>query len=128
MLICEFIVNQEVLGSKKWQQCHFIKIPTKILYNEYTLIIRTLWRHYILKVWNTANSVGLQCSIFLVSYGVKQGGIISPILFNVYMDQLSEKLMLPILGEILVASWLTIYIMQMIYVKLVCHLLECNSY
>ena len=31
-------------------------------------------------------------SSFLVSNGVKQGGIISPILFNVYMDQLSEKL------------------------------------
>ena len=31
-------------------------------------------------------------SSFLVSNGVKQGGIISPIPFNVYMDQLSEKL------------------------------------
>ena len=31
-------------------------------------------------------------SSFLVSNGVKQGGIISPILFNVYMAQLSEKL------------------------------------
>ena len=31
-------------------------------------------------------------SSFLVSNGVKQDGIISPILFNVYMDQLSEKL------------------------------------
>ena len=31
-------------------------------------------------------------SSFLVSNGVKQGGIISPILFNVYMDQLNEKL------------------------------------
>ena len=31
-------------------------------------------------------------SLFLVSNGVKQGRIISPILFNVYMDQLSEKL------------------------------------
>ena len=31
-------------------------------------------------------------SSFLVSNGVKQGWIISPILFNVYMDQLSEKL------------------------------------
>ena len=30
--------------------------------------------------------------IVLVSNGVKQDGIISPILFNVYMDQLSEKL------------------------------------
>ena len=29
---------------------------------------------------------------FFVSNGVKQGGILSPILFNVYMDQLSVKL------------------------------------
>ena len=29
---------------------------------------------------------------FLISNGVKQGGIISPILLNLYMDQLSEKL------------------------------------
>ena len=31
-------------------------------------------------------------SSFLVSNEVKQGRIISPILFNVYIDQLSEKL------------------------------------
>ena len=31
-------------------------------------------------------------SSFLVSNGVKQGAIISPILFNVYMDQLIKKL------------------------------------
>ena len=31
-------------------------------------------------------------SLFLVSNRVKQGGIISPILFNVYMDQLNKKL------------------------------------
>ena len=31
-------------------------------------------------------------SSFLISKGVKQGGILSPILFNVYMDQLSVKL------------------------------------
>ena len=31
-------------------------------------------------------------SSFLVSNGVKQGGILSPMLFNVYMDQLSIKL------------------------------------
>ena len=31
-------------------------------------------------------------SSFFVSNGVKQGGILSPILFNVYMDQLSVKL------------------------------------
>ena len=31
-------------------------------------------------------------SSFLVSNGVKQGGILSPILFNVHMDQLSVKL------------------------------------
>ena len=30
-------------------------------------------------------------SSFLVSNGVKQGGIISPILFDEYMDQLSEN-------------------------------------
>ena len=31
-------------------------------------------------------------SSFFVFNGVKQGGILSPILFNVYMDQLSVKL------------------------------------
>ena len=40
-------------------------------------------------------------SSFLVSNGVKQGGILSPILFNVYMDQLSVKLNTPnIAGDI----------------------------
>ena len=31
-------------------------------------------------------------SLFFVSNGVRQGGILTPILFNVYMDQLSVKL------------------------------------
>ena len=53
---------------------------------------------------------------FLISYGVKQGGIISPILFNLYMDQLSEKLNASNIGGDIGGSWLTIYVMQMIFV------------
>ena len=38
-------------------------------------------------------------SSFLVSNGVKQGGILSPMLFNVYMDQPSIKLNRSNIGE-----------------------------
>ena len=41
-------------------------------------------------------------SSFFVSNGVKQGGILSPILFNVYMDQLSVKLNASNIGGVLV--------------------------
>ena len=35
---------------------------------------------------------GIATTSFLVSNGVKQGGILSLVLFNVYMDQISIKL------------------------------------
>ena len=51
----------------------------------------------ILAFWYTHQEMHVRWGItttssFLVSNGVKQGGILSPMLFNVYMDQLSIKL------------------------------------
>ena len=51
----------------------------------------------ILAFWYTHQEMHVRWGItttssFLLSNGVKQGGILSPMLFNVYMDQLSIKL------------------------------------
>ena len=53
---------------------------------------------------------------FTVSNGVKQGGIISPILFNVCMDGLSVLLISSNIGDKLDTLSLIIYVMQMICV------------
>ena len=39
-----------------------------------------------------SDGVVASLNFFTVSYGVKQGGILSPHLFNVYMDDLSVNL------------------------------------
>ena len=51
----------------------------------------------ILAFWYTHQEMHVRwgittTSFFLVSNGVKQGGILSPMLFNVHMDQLSIEL------------------------------------
>ena len=58
-------------------------------------------------------------SIFVIN-GIKQGGIISPMLFNLYMDGLSLKLNCS--GILL----LIIYVTPMICVLLVCLPVACN--
>ena len=44
-------------------------------------------------------------SSFCLSNSVKQGGILSPTLFNVYMDSLSKSLNTTNIGGILVAKF-----------------------
>ena len=53
---------------------------------------------------------------FTVSNCVKQGGIISPILFNVYMDGLNVLLNSSNIGDKLGTLSLIIYVMRMICV------------
>ena len=53
---------------------------------------------------------------FSVSNGVKQGGILSPILFNVCMDDLSVSLYSSNIGGELETFFLIIYAMLMICV------------
>ena len=67
-------------------------------------------------------------SSFHVSNAVKQGGILSPMLFNVYMDQLSIRLNRSGIGGDIGGHLITTYVMQMTCVLLVCLLLECNLY
>ena len=70
--------------------------------------------------------LGVHYNFFnLISDGIKQGGIFSPILFNVYLDSLSVKLNAPNIGSDMGGGGgvckLTLYVMQ------VYHLLVCNS-
>ena len=66
---------------------------------------------------------------FTVANGVKQGGVISPFLFNIYMDKLSIALNSSgIVGYLQEMFFRIICVMLMIYVLLVYHPLECNNY
>ena len=47
--------------------------------------------------------------LFTVSYGVKQGGIISPILFNVYIDEVSAPINCSNIGGIVGILFLNTY-------------------
>ena len=63
---------------------------------------------------------------FKVTNGVRQGGILSPQLFNIYIDGLSDILNKSSVGS-LVVSVSTICFMLMIYVLFVC-LQQGSSY
>ena len=78
--------------------------------------------------WNTTTSTQ-----FTVANGVKQSGIISPILFNMYMDDLSETLHSSGIGGYLGDAFLNhlcyadeLY-MSYIYVLLACPPVECSN-
>ena len=58
-------------------------VPTHIL----RLLSNELIGQYICVRWGSTHS-----EIFPIGNGVKQGGILSPLLFNVYMDDLSLQL------------------------------------
>ena len=71
---------------------------------------------------------GNTCSTsFCVANGVKQGGIISPMLFNLYMDDLSLKLNCSGIGGYIGIFSLIIYVTLMICVLLVCLPVACNT-
>ena len=59
--------------------------------------------------------------------GVKRGGIISPMLFNLYMEDLSLKLnCFLVLGDTHELLSLIIYVTPMIFVLLICLPVACN--
>ena len=65
---------------------------------------------------------------FTVANGVKQGGVISPIFLNIYIDKFSVALNNSGVWEYLGNIFLNHCIMLIIYVLLVYHPLECSSY
>ena len=78
-------------ASKAFDRVNFWLLFDKLTRSVPLFIIR------ILAIWYTHQKMCIRwgnaySSLFSVSNGVKQGGILSPILFNVYMDDLSVSL------------------------------------
>ena len=65
---------------------------------------------------------------FIVTNGVRQGGVLSTQLFNVYIDGLSDILNKSTIGGSLGGKRITTYYMSMTFVSLVYLLLVYNSY
>ena len=79
-------------GSKAFDKVNYWPLFKKIIdkgFLTFFIEILTFWYpHQEMHVrWGI-----ITISSFLVTNGIKQGGILSPILFNVYIDQLSIKL------------------------------------
>ena len=75
-------------ASKAFDRVHYGKLFNILLYKKVPfVIIRLLLDAYIRQearvIWNSCKS-----QYFRVKHGVKQGGVISPILFNLYIDRL----------------------------------------
>ena len=75
-------------ASKAFDRVHYGKLFNILLYKKVPfVIIRLLLDAYIRQearvIWNSCKS-----QYFRVKNGVKQGGVISPILFNLYIDRL----------------------------------------
>ena len=106
-VVCSFVV-QEVINyytknkgdvytvlldaSKAFDRVNFIKLFEKLIEkNMCPLIIRYLLNSYINQKLNVRWNATLS-DMFEVSNGVRQGGILSPILFGIYMDELLLRL------------------------------------
>ena len=77
-----------VAASSAFDRVHYGKLFNILLYKKVPfVIIRLLLDAYIRQearvIWNSCKS-----QYFRVKNGVKQGGVISPILFNLYIDRL----------------------------------------
>ena len=65
---------------------------------------------------------------FCVGNDVKQGGIILPMFFNIYMDDLSMHLNSSGIGGYLKTAFINLYVIMTICALSVCHLVGCNNY
>ena len=98
-------------ASKAFDRINHWRFFTKLIDKHVPLFVIKL-----LVFWYSQQQVNISwgntvSSSFHVTNGVKQGGIISPVLFNVYMDDLSTSAVLVV---ILVKKLLTIYVMLII--------------
>ena len=79
-------------ASKAFDRVNFIKLFRKLIDKKMCpLVIRLLLNSYTNQKLNVRWNVTLSES-FGVSNGVRQGGILSPILFGIYMDELLNRL------------------------------------
>ena len=79
-------------ASKAFDRVNFIKLFRKLIEkNMCPLIIRLLLNSYINQKLNVRWNVALS-EMFSVSNGVRQGGILSPIFFAIYIDELLFRL------------------------------------
>ena len=79
-------------ASKAFDRVNHSKLFRKLCEHSVPLCVSRLLRYWYMHQtvhvrWGTCNS-----SSFRVSNGVRQGGILSPLLFNVYVNELSERL------------------------------------
>ena len=103
-IMSAFMVNQTIShyrgnvnvlmldASKAFDRIDFIKLFEKLLNRGLSpVIIRLILNMYVCQKfqikWN-----GVMSEMFNVSNGVRQGGVISPILFGIYIDELLLKL------------------------------------
>ena len=92
IIIIIFIRSQSYILIKHDNIINTINLYTQTIYNRHSLLYMYMYIRYITTI--TTQQMHIRwgnntTSSFFVSNGVKQGGILSPILFNVYMDQLS---------------------------------------
>ena len=103
-------------ASKAFDKVNFWMLFDKLITRSVPLFIVR-----ILAVWYTHKKMSIRwgnaySSSFSVSNGVKQGGILSPILFNVCMDDLNVSLNSSNIGDKWKTFFLTIYATLMICV------------
>ena len=79
-------------ASKAFDHVNYWKLFDKLLYRKVPLFIVKLLVFFYTNqtfciLWN-----GVTSDCFTIGNGVRQGGVLSPIMFNIYMDDLSVKL------------------------------------
>ena len=98
--MCVYVFKEMYIGIRKQSSPLYLafvyasKAFDKI---DHCILLKKLRIIRLLEYWYSSQLVyvqwgGFLSSLFSVSNGVKQGGILSPVLFNIYMDELSLRL------------------------------------
>ena len=79
-------------ASKAFDRINHQKLTSKLIQRQLPTCFLNIFVNWYFKLYSCVRWNGVLSSCFKVLCGVRQGGILSPILFNIYVNDLIDSL------------------------------------